>query len=90
MSLKLVWETGEWDPIAGTDDSDEDSDLEHDVASVGGEREEEGRGEEKEDKDKGRWVQREEELVDGTKNVGFWVEGREARVRIEMRGEENP
>lgn len=86
MSLKLVWETGEWDPIAGADDSDDDSDLEQDVESEKGEREAEGREEEKKkEKDKTRWVQREEELVDGTKNVGFWIEGREARVRIEMR-----
>lgn len=81
MSLKLVWETGEWDPIASPDDRDEDSDLEQDVASEK-ERREAGGGEER---DEGRWAQREEELVDGTKDVGFWVEGREARVRIEMR-----
>ncbi len=85
MSLTLIWETGEWDPVAGADDRDEDSDLEQDVASEKERREVEGKGEEKEERDKGRWVQREEELVDGTKDVGFWVEGREARVRIEMR-----
>lgn len=85
MSLKLVWETGEWDPIAGADDSDDDSDLEQEVESEKGKRDAEGRAEKKEERDKGRWIQREEELVDGTKNVGFWVEGREARVRIEMR-----
>jgi len=77
MSLKLVWETGEWDPIAGEDDSDDDDDLEQDVDVE--------KGKEEEEKDKGKWVQREEELVDGTKNVGFWIEGREARVRIELR-----
>lgn len=85
MSLKLVWETGEWDPVAGADDRDEDSDLEQDVDLGEGKREADGRAEKEEERDNGRWVQREEELVDGTKDVGFWVEGREARVRIEMR-----
>jgi len=85
MSLKLIWETGEWDPVAGADDRDEDSDLEQDVDLGEGKREADGRGEKEEERDNGRWVQREEELVDGTKDVGFWVEGREARVRIEMR-----
>lgn len=85
MSLTLIWETGEWDPIAGADDRDEDSDLEQDAGSVKGKEEAEGRGEKEEERDMGKWVQREEELVDGTKNVGFWVEGREARVRIERR-----
>jgi hypothetical protein len=85
MSLKLIWETGEWDPIAGADDRDEDSDLEQEVEPEEGEGEAEGRGGKKEERDKGRWVQREEELVDGTKDVGFWIEGREARVRIERR-----
>jgi hypothetical protein len=32
---------------------------------------------------KEKWKRREIELVDGTREVGFWVEGKEARVRVE-------
>ena len=35
---------------------------------------------------KGKWVRREVELVDGTREVGFWIEDRMARVRVEVRG----
>ena len=34
---------------------------------------------------KEKWIRREEELTDGTREVGFWVDGREARVRVELR-----
>lgn len=31
------------------------------------------------------WERREVELIDSTREVGFWVEGKEARVRVELR-----
>lgn len=37
------------------------------------------------EREKGKWVQREVELVDGTRQVGFWIEGKSARVRVEVR-----
>ena len=76
MHLRLMWETGEWDPVAGGDDSEESEDEGEEA---------DGGGEDRKEKGKGRWVQREEELVDGMKDVGFWIEGREARVRVELR-----
>ena len=36
-------------------------------------------------RDASKWAQREIELVDGTRDVGFWIEGREATVRVELR-----
>ena len=128
MHLRLVWETGEWDPSGETlgpedagywdveadvdDDGDGDADADVDAepgrSSVGGNDHEQqgrdegngvgvrsmGRGEEGEGKGdgdgnggkhEGRWVRREVELLDGTREVGFWIEGREARVRVEWR-----
>ncbi|KAL8784633.1 MAG: hypothetical protein Q9195_008962 [Heterodermia aff. obscurata] len=65
MSLRLVWETGEWDPVPGSlDDEDEDDD---------------------DTRDRSKWARREIELVDGTRDVGFWIEGAEAVVRVELR-----
>ncbi len=71
LQLRLVWETGEWDPVAATEQRDWDSSDE--------EIEIDGR------KDRSDWLQREVELKDGTREVGYWVEGREATVRVELR-----
>ena len=99
MSCKLIWETGEWDPVgeeAGWSVSEDESDCEVDERVEGGSDGENndvlrkgkrdglwrGGGEERQ---KGKWVRREMELVDGTREVGFWIEGKEARVRVELR-----
>lgn len=79
LGCRLVWETGEWDPVKGEEEGwscseDEDNDqseVEKDKAT--------------DEQEKGKWVRREMELEDGTKDVGFWVDGREARVRVELR-----
>ena len=72
LKLKLVWETGERDPVRrGGDGSDApewwDSSDEEDEG-----------GEESE------WVEREVQLVAGTRIVGSYFEGRSARVRVEV------
>ncbi len=82
MSVKLIWETEEWDPVGEGDggwsvSEDESGD-------------EERRSEETETKKRRRgrkevWKRREMELVDGTREVGFFVEGTDARVRVELR-----
>jgi hypothetical protein len=79
LSMRLIWETGEWDPVAGyeEEEQDEDSDDESDgragipgtVASA----------------EKGKWMRREVEIEDGTRQVGFCVDGMDAKVRIELR-----
>lgn len=77
MSMKLIWETEEWDPVGeedggwsvSEDESDEESRSERTAR--------------KSENDK--WARREMELVDGTREVGFFVEGKQARVRVELR-----
>lgn len=69
LKLRLVWETGERDPVRDEgseapewwDSSDEDTDAEG-----------------------GEWTAREVELVPGTRPLGTYMEGRTARVRVEM------
>lgn len=93
-SVKLIWETDEWDPVRREDEDEdeedeggwsvsEDDDDEGSDNNNNGERKvkvERGREREKE-----RWKRREMELVDGTREVGFFIEGKEARVRVEVR-----
>lgn len=81
MECKLIWEMGEWDPV-GRDEDDvwSCSEEEEDDDDQGRSRAEADNG-----KSRGKWVKREVELVDGTKDVGFWIDGREARIRVEPR-----
>ncbi|TEA14482.1 Tubulin-specific chaperone E [Colletotrichum sidae] len=90
LRLRLVWETGEWDPVAGFDDDDADeSSDEEDLAAAasaavprGGEldrtQEDGGNG-------GGRWVKREVELRDGPRQLGFCVDGSDVKIRVENR-----
>ncbi|KAK3336895.1 hypothetical protein B0T19DRAFT_410875 [Cercophora scortea] len=88
LRLRLVWETGEWDPVAGFDDdagdSSEEEELEakrerkeDEVASTGEASQMGRRG--------GRWVKREVELKDGPRQFGYCVDGLEVTIRVEMR-----
>jgi hypothetical protein len=80
LRLRLVWETGEWDPVAGFDDEAADSDEEG-----------EDLPETKEDSDdaasavntRGRWVKREVELSDSPRQLGYVVDGPVAAIRVE-------
>ncbi|CAK7243129.1 MAG: hypothetical protein STHCBS139747_004639 [Sporothrix thermara] len=90
QQLRLVWETGEWDPVAGVDEEDGDDEDEED--------EEEEQDHEHDDElvieadnaaaaetHAGRWVKREVELKDSPRQFGFCVDGLEARIRVEVR-----
>lgn len=78
LSLCLIWETGEWDPVAGYEDEEYDSeDLEGGDDSVTADAEHRAA--------KGKWMRREVELEDSTRQVGNSVDGMEAKVRIELR-----
>ncbi|KAH8883993.1 RNI-like protein [Thozetella sp. PMI_491] len=87
LKLRLIWETGEWDPVAGFDeeegDSSEDEDMETDREGQGasGPVAKEETGEER----AGRWVKREVELKEGPRQFGYCVDGSEVRVRVERR-----
>ena len=92
MGLRLVWETGEWDPVGGGEDGGEWSCSEDEGVGAedgGGCCAEMAGGDRVRSGGVGRegygWVEREVELVDGTREVGFWIEGRAARVRVELR-----
>lgn len=74
LSLRLVWETGEKDPV-GAGGSAGDAPEYWD--SSDGEDESEGKGE---------WVAREVELAAGTRAVGSYLEGLGGTVRVEVVG----
>jgi hypothetical protein len=85
LSLRLIWETGEWDPVAGYEDQEEDSDEEDEAEDAHVHRELIVREAKVETgKEKGRWMRREVELEDGTRQIGFWVDGMEATIRVEL------
>jgi hypothetical protein len=71
--FRIVWETGEWDPVGKGEGEDGD---EFSVGSEDGEGDD-GNGE------KGRWVRREVVVLEGTSSVGFWVDGDTAVLRLE-------
>lgn len=74
MGLSLVWETGEWDPVAGFDDeSGEGSGAEDEAARSGFA-----------DGGRGRLVRRQVRLVDSPRQFGYCVDGSEARIRVEQ------
>lgn len=80
LSLRLIWETGEIDPIAGyeeeeeEEDSDDEQRLENNDEPVTAEPQ-----------NKNKWIKREVELEDGTRPVGNMIDGKEATVRVELR-----
>ncbi|KAG9241945.1 tubulin-specific chaperone-like protein E [Calycina marina] len=78
LSLRLIWETGEWDPVAGYEEEEEDYSDEDDDEKV-------HEAETESKRDKGKWMKREAEIEDSTRQVGFCVDGLEATVRVEMR-----
>jgi Leucine-rich repeat (LRR) protein len=92
LRLRLVWESGEWDPVGGFDEVDEESEEEaaEDLAEAEWERRGDvgGRlGLEASELPKkgGRWVKREVELKDGPRQFGYCVDGLEAKIRVERR-----
>jgi hypothetical protein len=69
LSLRLVWESGERDPVR--------------TGGEGGEAPEEWDSSDEEEEGEGEWTTREVELVGGTRMVGSYLEVAEARVRVE-------
>ncbi|EPE08919.1 tubulin-specific chaperone e [Ophiostoma piceae UAMH 11346] len=93
QKLRLVWETGEWDPVGGEDDEgQDDDDEEDDEGEADAARQETGTGDEADTKPladiasaPGRWIKREVELKDSPRQFGFCVDGMEATIRVEVR-----
>ncbi|PBP22553.1 CAP-Gly domain-containing protein [Diplocarpon rosae] len=69
LSMRLIWETGEWDPVAGYEDFEDEEDDAEDGA-VDQRTKEAG--------DQGKWMRREVEIEDGTRQLGNLVDGLEA------------
>ncbi|EQL03690.1 Cytoskeleton-associated protein, Gly-rich domain protein [Ophiocordyceps sinensis CO18] len=70
LRVRLIWETGEWDPVANDDEQDVESSDEED--------------EEEQARDgSGRWLPREIELKDGPKQLGYCVDGLDVIIRVE-------
>ncbi|KAM0804015.1 hypothetical protein BDR22DRAFT_818671 [Usnea florida] len=94
LSVKLIYEMEEWDPVGrgeggdagGWSVSEDESGEEEEVDGEGQKKGRKGEGMKKQGRERERegWVRREVELVGGTREVGFFVEGREASVRIEV------
>ncbi|CAJ2501018.1 Uu.00g038710.m01.CDS01 [Anthostomella pinea] len=86
LGIRLIWETGEWDPVAGFDEEVEDSSEEEDEAEAVVDTKPADPSESSQpDSRAGKWVKREVELQDGPRQLGFCVDGLEAKIRVETR-----
>lgn len=82
LGLRLIWETGEWDPVAGFDEEAGDSSEDEDMAVE--QADESGGGAQLQNR-AGRWVKREVELKDSPRQFGFCVDGLDVTIRVEPR-----
>ncbi|PHH80081.1 hypothetical protein CDD80_2923 [Ophiocordyceps camponoti-rufipedis] len=80
LRLRLIWETDEWDPVAGCEAIGESSDEEDDVDDPSRRP---PPGEPSSGTLSGRWVKREVELRDSPKQLGYCVDGMDVRIRVE-------
>ncbi|KAK6213961.1 putative CAP-Gly domain-containing protein [Colletotrichum tabaci] len=86
LRLRLVWETGEWDPVGGFDeDENADDSSDGEDAVRGGEWAETWTDAAAREEKGGRWVKREVELKDGPRQLGFCVDGMDVKIRVEDR-----
>ncbi|KAJ2968309.1 hypothetical protein NUW58_g10250 [Xylaria curta] len=86
LSLRLIWETGEWDPVAGFDDEVDDSSGDEEELPTVAENKVAGAGDASQTGERvGKWVKREVELSAGPRQLGFCVDGSEAKIRVEIR-----
>ncbi|KAI0396647.1 hypothetical protein F5Y17DRAFT_75298 [Xylariaceae sp. FL0594] len=92
LALRLVWETGEWDPVGGFDEEVEDSSDDDEGTlpreqqlAAGTTASADTTTSQQSQERAGKWVKREVELVDGPRQLGFCVDGMEAKIRVELR-----
>jgi hypothetical protein len=84
MSLRLIWETGEWDPVAGYEEfEDNGSDEEGQMKTERRKSVQTPLASPR--KAGGQLVKREVELEDGTRPVGNCVDGKDVTIRVELR-----
>lgn len=85
LQLRLIWETGEWDPVAGFDEQDRDSsDDEEEGGQTDVTRTREAADQGDADGKPGRWIKREVELRDGPRQLGYCVDGLDVKIRVEV------
>jgi hypothetical protein len=92
LRFRLVWETEEWDPveefnILGGEEWDSDDEGDNEAEKQKGDIQSKDRTEPMVVKaDGSKFIRREVELVDSTRQVGFWFDDNidKVRVRIEM------
>ncbi|KAG8674478.1 hypothetical protein FPOAC2_00501 [Fusarium poae] len=86
LKLGLIWETGEWDPVAGFDDQEGESSDEEDAEEERERKEVDANAADADSGGKpGRWVKREVELRDGPRQLGYCVDGLDVKIRVEAR-----
>lgn len=78
LHIRLIWETGEYDPVAGYEMGEDDSSDDEDDDKTTLKTEDPARA------GTGEWMKREVSIEDSTRQVGYFVEGMEARVRVEI------
>lgn len=72
LSLRLLWETGEWDAVPQENDTVADEDWDSEA-------------EQDADGDASNKVQHVVEFVAGTRLIGTWVDGNEVTLRVEIK-----
>lgn len=78
FEFRLIWETDELDPVSKESTEEDDWDSEDDEADISNSKP-------VNTGDSTKFVKREVELVDSTRDIGFWFQDvGEARVRVEM------
>jgi hypothetical protein len=78
LYVRLIWETGEYDPVAGYEEEEDDSSDDEGGDTKTYDNKKPGND------GKGKWMKREVEIEDSTRQVGYCVEGMEGRVRVEV------
>ena len=79
LYIRLIWETGVLDPVAGYEEGEDESSDDEDNDTITIEVKAPASAE------TGEWMKREVDIEDSTRQVGYFVDGMEARVRVEFR-----
>lgn len=82
LRLRLIWETGEWDPVAGFGEEAGDSSEDEEAVQ---EQTDKADSETQPANRAGRWIRREVELNDSPRHFGFCVDGLDVTIRVEPR-----
>ncbi|KAL8748356.1 MAG: hypothetical protein Q9184_007366 [Pyrenodesmia sp. 2 TL-2023] len=93
LSLRLILETDEFDPVPASKPADNDWSCSESSSSEAGDDDDDDREgrernrRERQERKKTLWARREIEMVDSVRKVADWMDGeREVRVRVEDRG----